>query len=137
MLHAYLNRAWPGNDEVLRELLEIRRERARLLGYDGWPSYDAEVKMIPTSGSGAAIPEFVDRITALAQDRAERDIATLLARVRQDRPEATLVDGVDKMFYAEAVRREHFDVDAQQVRRYFDFANVRQACSTSPVVSSG
>ena len=126
MLHAYLNRAWPGNDEVLRELLEIRRERARLLGYDGWPSYDAEVKMIPTSGSAAAIPEFVDRITALAQDRAQRDVATLLARVRQERPEATLVDGVDKMFYAEVVRRELFDVDAQQVRRYFDFAKVRQ-----------
>jgi Zn-dependent oligopeptidase len=29
------------------------------------------------------------------------------------------------MYYGELVRREQFDVDAQQVRRYFDFARVR------------
>ena len=32
---------------------------------------------------------------------------------------------MDKEFYAEALRRENFDVDAQQVRAYFDFAKVR------------
>ena len=65
-MQEFLNRAWPENDALLRELLELRREHALLLGYDGWPSYDAEVKMI---GKGAAIPEFIDRITEAA-DRA-------------------------------------------------------------------
>ena len=49
---AFNNRAWPANDELLRELLELRAEHARLLGYSGWPDYDAEVKMI---GAGDAI----------------------------------------------------------------------------------
>jgi thimet oligopeptidase len=123
MLAAFLNRAWPENDAVLRELLEVRREMARTLGYDDWPSYDAEVKMI---GSGPAIPEFVDRITELARESAERDFGVLLERVRQDRPDAAGIDGVDKAFYSEVVRRERFDVDAQDVRRYFDFTRVRQ-----------
>ena len=123
MATAFLNRAWPHNDDVLRELLELRRENADVLGYADWPSYDAEVKMI---GSGPAIPEFVERISALAQGSAERDFAVIRDRLRQDHPDASGVDAVDKAFYSEVVRRERFEVDAQEVRRYFDFAKVRR-----------
>ena len=119
----FLNRAHPANEAVLAELLELRREHARLLGYDGWPAFDAETKMI---GKGSAIPEFVDRIADAASDRAGRDVAALLDRLRQDHPEAAGVDGVDRAFYTEALRRERFDVDSQEVRRYFDFTAVRQ-----------
>ena len=34
----FLNRAWPENEPLLHELLELRREHAQLLGYDGWPA---------------------------------------------------------------------------------------------------
>ena len=124
LLTAFLNRAWPQNDEVLHELLAIRRETAEVLGYPDWPSYDAEVKMI---GTGPAIGEFIDRVAGVAADSAARDFAVLLDRVRRDRPEATGVDGIDKAYYSEVVRRERFDVDAQEVRRYFDFTKVRRA----------
>src|SRR5699024_11032974 len=40
----FLNRAWPENDEVLRELFALRREHAELVGYENWADYDAEVK---------------------------------------------------------------------------------------------
>jgi thimet oligopeptidase len=122
LLHEFRNRAWPENDAVLKELLELRAEHARLLGYADWPSYDAEVKMI---GKGSAIPEFIDRIADAADGPGRRDMAVLLARLQQDHPEATTVDGTDASFYGEVIRRENFDVDAQQVRTYFDFAKVR------------
>jgi thimet oligopeptidase len=122
LLGQFLNRAYPENEGRLHELLELRREHARLLGYDGWPAFDAEVKMI---GKGSAIPEFIDRITAASAAAAERDVEALLERLRRDHPGATTVDGVDKTYYAEVLRRENFDVDAQQVRPYFDFAKVR------------
>ena len=60
---AFLTRAWPENEPVLGELLAVRRELAQTLGYDDWPAFDAEVKMV---GSGPAIPEFIDMITELA-----------------------------------------------------------------------
>ncbi|MGZ4494743.1 MAG: M3 family metallopeptidase [Nocardioides sp.] len=122
LAHEFLNRAWPANDAVLTELLTLRAEHARLLGYDGWPSYDAEVKMI---AKGSAIPEFIDRITEMAEGPGRRDYQVLLDRLRRDHPEATSLDSTDKAFYSEVVRRENFDVDAQQVRTYFDFTKVR------------
>jgi thimet oligopeptidase len=122
MVEAYLNRAWPENDEVLAELLRLRREHAQALSYPDWPSYDAEVKMI---GTGPAIIDFVDRITEIAAESGRRDYGTLLERLQADHPHVTTVDSTDKAFYLEVVRKERFDVDAQEVRQYFAFARVR------------
>jgi len=117
------NRAWPVNDAVLQELLGLRAEHARILGFDSWADFDAEVKMI---GRGAAIGEFIDRITAASDESGRRDLAVLLERLQADRPGVSVVDRADSAFYKEVVRRERFDVDAQQVRRYFEFSKVRQ-----------
>lgn len=122
LLEAFLNRAWPANDPLLRELLTLRDEHAKVLGYPDWPSYDAEVKMIR---EGAAIPDFVDRIASAAEESAHRDYAVLLDRLRVDHPDATAVDSTDKSYYTEVISRENFDVDAQEVREYFDFGKVR------------
>ena len=122
MVGAFLNLGWPDNEPLLRELFELREELAKLVGYDTWADYDAGVKMI---GKGAAIPEFIDRITEVAHESAERDREVLLARLRVDHPEVTAIDGVDYPFYEEVVRKEQYDVDAQVVRTYFDFARVR------------
>jgi thimet oligopeptidase len=123
LMVAFLNRAWPDNDALLAELLDLRAERAGLLGYDNWPDFDAETKMI---GTGAAIGEFLERITTLADAAARRDFDVLLQRRRIDEPTATSLDSSHVMYYAELVRREQFDVDAQEVRRYFDFERVQR-----------
>jgi thimet oligopeptidase len=123
LIKEFLNRAWPVNNAVLQELLGLRAEHAKILGFDSWADFDAEVKMI---GRGTAIGEFIDQIAAAADESGRRDLAVLLGRLRADRPEADVVDRADSSFYKEVVRREHFLVDAQQVRRYFEFAKVRQ-----------
>ena len=122
MVAAFLNQGYPQNEPLLGELFELREELARLVGYDTWADYDAGVKMI---GKGSAIPEFIERITEVSQESAERDREILLARLRVDHPDATAIDGVDYPYYEELVRKEQYDVDAQVVRTYFDFARVR------------
>ncbi|HEX2892457.1 MAG TPA: M3 family metallopeptidase [Marmoricola sp.] len=117
----YFNLAWPENDEVLRELLGLRDAKAHLLGYANWPDFDAEVKMI---GSGAEIEKFVDRIAAEAHDAGRRDLAVLEARGAQEGIER--IDLSSWRYCFEAVKREQYGLDAQEVRRYFDFARVHQ-----------
>ncbi|MFF0497367.1 M3 family metallopeptidase [Nocardia aobensis] len=116
------SRGWPANDAVLHEILDLRAEKARLLGFDSWPDYDADVKMI---GSGHAIAEFIERIASAADAAGRRDLETLLARRREDEPTATSIDRSEVGYYTELVRREQYDVDAREVRRYFDFPRVR------------
>ena len=117
----FYNLAWPDNDAVLRDLIATRHEKATLLGYDGWPDYDAEVKMI---GSGKAIGEFIDEIAAKSGERGRGEVAVLLERAAQA-GEDTL-DLANWQFWFETVKRERYGVDATEVRRYFDFDKVRQ-----------
>lgn len=118
-----LNVAWPENDAVLQRLLEFRAEHAKLLGYDTWADFDAEVKMI---GNASAIGEFIDKITDAATESAHRDKAVLLERLQRDVADATDISSADLTYYSELVRKEQFAVDAQQVRTYFSFEKVRQ-----------
>ncbi|GAW49809.1 MULTISPECIES: M3 family metallopeptidase [unclassified Nocardioides] len=120
---AFLERGWPQNESLLGEMFALRHELANLVGYADFASYDADVKMI---GKGPAIPEFIDRIAEAADAPMRRDLESLLARYRQDVPDATEIDTADSLYYEELVRKEQHDVDAQLVRTYFDFTRVRQ-----------
>ena len=117
------NVAWPANDQVLQDLLAVRRETAQLLGHDSWPDYDTEVKMI---GNGQAVADFIDRVGEAAKERAGDEVGVLLERKRVDDPSADVVTTYDSRYYSELVRREQYDVDGQVVRTYFPFEQVRQ-----------
>ena len=117
--HTFFNLAWPANDPVLAELLALRHELAGLLGYANWADYDAEVKMI---GSGAAIGEFIDTVSAAALPSGRREIEVLRARAEQDGE--SVIDVSNWRHYTELIKRERYGVDATEVRRYFDFAKV-------------
>lgn len=115
------SRGWPTNDAVLHEMFDLRHEKAQLVGYDSWPDYDAAVKMV---GTGDAIAEFIERISTAAAAAGRRDLDAVLARRREDDPAGT-IDRSGISYYTELIRREQFDVDAREVRRYFDFTRVR------------
>ncbi|MGA9749036.1 MAG: M3 family metallopeptidase [Nocardioides sp.] len=116
------NRGWPVNDAILHELIGVRRERAHLLGYAGWPDYDAEIRMI---GSESAIRDFVGRLDEAASAAAVRDLAILVERQQQDTPGSDTVSWADASYYSQVVRRERFGLDAHEVRGYFAFDKVR------------
>ncbi len=123
LLMQSLNRAWPANDALLAELLDLRHEYAHLLGYESWPDFDAEVKMV---GSAAAIDDFIHRLSAAAEPAGVRDRDVLVERQRADRADAATIDAADASYYSELVRRESFAVDSQESRQYFDAGKVRQ-----------
>ena len=120
---AFLERGWPQNEPLLKELFDLRHEYATLVGYPDWASYDAAVKMI---GEGSAIPEFIERIATAATEPMERDLALVMERYRRDVPGAEAIDAADAPYYEELVRKEQHEVDSQQVRTYFAFDKVRQ-----------
>lgn len=117
----YFNLAWPENDQVLGDLLRLRDEKARLLGYANWPDFDAEIKMI---GSGAEIEKFIERVSVESHEAGLRDLAVLAERGAQEGVQR--IDVSNWRYCFEAVRREQYGVDAQEVRRYFDFPRVHQ-----------
>ncbi|RLK48078.1 M3 family metallopeptidase [Microbacterium telephonicum] len=123
LVGAYNDLAWPVNDAVLAELLEVRAERAALLGFTDWADYEADTRMI---GSGAAIAAFLERLDDASREAADTEYPILLDRLRQDDPDAGAVTIADFFHLLGVLKRERHDVDAQLVRSYFTFDRVRQ-----------
>lgn len=113
--------AWPENDAVLAELLDVRQQHAELLGYASWADFETETRM---AGSAARVASFLDEIDAASKAAADAEYDVLLARLREDEPEADEVTAADQLYLLTALHEERFAVDAQEVRRYLDFSRV-------------
>ena len=119
---AFRSRAFPQNEPVLRQLLEKRYELATLLGYPNYAALITEDKMIQTPARAAA---FVDQLAAIARPAAQRDFNRQLARLRRETPRAATVPQWSTAYAQQLIRREDYNMDPQEVRRYFAYDNVR------------
>ncbi|MBV0896034.1 M3 family metallopeptidase [Microbacterium sp. NC79] len=119
----YNDLAWPANDPILAELLDVRRERAQLLGFGDWSDVETATRM---AGSSANVDAFLTRVDDASRDAAATEYGTVLARLQQEVPHATDVTTADLAYLLNTIRREQYDVDAQVVRSYFTFTAVMQ-----------
>ena len=119
---ANTSRAWPGNEGILRELLAVRAEQARLLGAASWADHITGDKM---ARSAATVASFLERVTAVGAGPSAADLERLLQRKRKDVPGAERVEDWEKAYYEQRVKQEQLDFDAQSVRPYFEFTRVR------------
>ena len=76
-------------------------------------------------GSGQAIADLVDQLDALTAVPAARDVDVMLARYRQDVPDATAVTAADNLYYDQVIKNEQYDVDSREVREYFRYETVK------------
>jgi thimet oligopeptidase len=128
------SRAYPGNEKVLRDILEVRAEQARLLGAASWADYVTEDKM---SKSARTVAEFLARVADVSEGPARRDVERLLRRKQKDVPGASRVEDWEKAYYEERVKQEELGFDSQSVRPYFEFNRARDGLLTSPPGCSG
>ncbi|MBN2525649.1 MAG: Zn-dependent oligopeptidase [Deltaproteobacteria bacterium] len=118
---AFLQRAWPANEKNLMTILTLRAEFAKLLGFETWADYAAEMEMAKNASN---IATFIDEVAKIARPRMEKDLAELLARKQQDIPDATTVNVWDRFYYVNQIKSERFGIDAEALRQYFPFRQV-------------
>lgn len=119
----FRQRGYPQNEKVLKDLLTKRYELARLLGYGNYAEYAMAELMI---GSPGAAENFINRINTLAKPASAHDYQILLTRLQQIDPGATTVGDWQKTYLEEKIKAEKYQVDSQQIRQYFSFANVKK-----------
>ncbi len=119
----FRQQAYPENKQVLQQLLTKRYELARLLGYKNFSEYITEDKMIK---SPANAQSFIDKVSQLANPRAETEYNELLKRLQKIDPSAKKVADWQKLYIEHLVKKEKYDVNSQEVRKYFHYDNVRE-----------
>lgn len=117
----FRSRGDQANEQVLHDILALRKEKATLLGYANWADYITADKMI---GSGDRAAGFLEKVWKLARPRAEEDYAELLRQLKTVEPGATTVADWQKVWLENLVKKQRYEVDASEVRQYFPYQRV-------------
>jgi peptidyl-dipeptidase Dcp len=110
---------WP----LIEETLELRDERARLLGFPDYAAYQLEDSMARTPDAARAL---LMQLWEPAKIRAAEEAAELQALIECDGESFTLAPW-DWRFYAERVRRDRYALDGEAIKQHLRLDAVRTA----------
>ena len=111
------------NRVLIPEILALRSERARLLGYPDFASFGLADSM---AGSPEAASVLLAEVWEPGRRKAAAEAARLVAVARADGFNDTLAPW-DWRHYAERVRRADYAIDEAEVKPYFLLENIQQA----------
>lgn len=116
------------NTGLIREIVTLRREQARLLGYETYAAYRLDDTMAKTP---AAADRLLRQVWERARKKADAERAELIEAARADGLNGA-IEKWDWRYYAEKVRQAKYDFDEAAVKPYFMLdAIVRAAFDTA------
>lgn len=109
------------NLPVISEILNLRAQKAHLLGYQDFGSYMTENVM---ARNVAAAEDLLMKIWRPAIKRVKEEVAEMQAVADSENAGIT-IEPWDYYYYAEKVRRRKYNLDENEVRAYFAVDSVR------------
>jgi peptidyl-dipeptidase Dcp len=111
------------NRPLARELLRLRAEQAKLLGFGNFADFALTDRM---AGKPAAVFELLHAVWEPAKRRAAQEQA-LLENLARTEGGPTELEPWDWRFYAERVRRSRYALDDAEIKPYFTLENMLAA----------
>ena len=108
------------NQEILKEILQIRTERAKLLGYNTHADYVLEERM---AMSPKKVLDFLDELLSKAKTHAEKDIRRLKS-LAEELDGVTDFQSYDTAYYSEILKKRELNIDDEMLRPYFKLESV-------------
>ncbi len=121
--HAYVTRAseqglnagqWD-NTQIMEDILALRHEKARLLGYDNFGELSLATKMAPST---EAVVEFLKELATKSKPIAQRDFEELQAFAANELSLAD-VQPWDVLYVSEKLRQNKYAISQEELKAYF------------------
>ena len=132
MFKAYSSRGNNGNEydnkALALDILKLRAEKAKMLGFDSFAAYQLDDQM---AGNPATVDEFLDKIQKSANVKAKEEVADMQKIMDEDiaagkLPKGSSIQPWDWFYYADKVRARKYALDESQTKPYFKMENVRE-----------
>ncbi len=110
------------NKKAIAEILKLRAERARLLGYETHAHWRLEDSMAKTPERAM---ELMEAVWPAAVARVREEVADMQAVADREKAEIT-IEPWDYRYYAEKVRKAKYDLDENEVKPYLQLEKLRE-----------
>jgi peptidyl-dipeptidase Dcp len=108
--------------ELITRIAQLRADRAKLLGFDNYASWQLEDQMAKTP---AAAEKFMVNLVPAATARARAEAKDIQDVIDKEKG-GFQVEAWDWNHYSEKVRKAKYDLDEAQIKPYFELDNVLQ-----------
>lgn len=112
------------NKANIEKIVALRAEKAELLGYKTFADYVLEERMNKTPQE---VYTLLEGLLSYSIPAAKKDVIELQKLLDKDHKGAKL-EAWDWSYYANKIRKQKYNYDAEQTRPYFEINNVRQGC---------
>ena len=130
IFNAYINRGNNGNandnNKILAEIIKLRAERARLLGYKTHANLVLEPRMAKTPENVFAL---LNNLWEKSVPVAKDEVIEMQKIIDKEGGKFKL-EPSDWWYYAEKLRKQKYDLDDNELRPYFKLDNVRNGFFT-------
>jgi len=110
------------NKALFAELIKLRDDRSKLLGYENYAAFAIDDNMAKTP---EAVYEFLQRVWAPALEVAKNDLAEM-QKIADSEGADFKLQSWDWWYYNEKLRKQKFDLDEDELRPYFSAKGVRE-----------
>jgi len=110
------------NKAVISKLVNLRLQKANILGFDSWSAYVLDDCMAKTP---ANVYKLLNQVWTPAIRRAKEEAKDMQKMIDKEGGKFKL-ESWDWWYYSEKVRKEKYDLDEEQIRPYFELNNVRE-----------
>ena len=109
------------NKEIIKQIVQLRDERAELLGFNNHAEYIIDVNMAKTPD---AVYDFLMELWDPAMEMAKNDVDEMQAIINSEGGDFELASW-DWWHYIEKLRKQKFDLDESEVKAYFTLDNAK------------
>jgi peptidyl-dipeptidase Dcp len=110
------------NKELIKKMVLLRDEKAKLLGFKNFASYVIAENMAKTP---EIVYQFLDKLFVPALERAKKERTDLQAIADKEGGKFK-VQSWDWWYYSEKVRKEKYNLDEAELKPYFSLDNVQK-----------
>ncbi len=111
---AYVSRA-PENAKIIEEIVALRDEMSKLLGFRDYVEYSLESKMAKDS---TTVLGFLTNLLQNSKAQAKKELQELQAIA------PVTLQSFDTAFYSEILKKAQYDIDEEEYRPYFEQRSV-------------
>jgi len=106
---------------IVVRVLALRSERATMLGYDSHAAFILEEQ---TAGTVTAVNDMLGRLAPKAYANAHKEAGDLQTLINETESEPFELASWDWLYYTEKLRKQRYDLDADQLKPYFEIDRV-------------
>ena len=112
------------NNQLIADILKLRRERVQLLGYDNFAEWRLQDRMAKTPENAMNL---MMEVWPAAIARVKEEVADMQAIADANGDNIT-IEPWDYRYYAEKVRQKKYDLDSEEVKQYLQLDKLTEAC---------